>query len=83
MEANASKGKNYNEERLDNMINRLLEEAERIDNEEDKEFGEREDNIPDELGDPDIRRARIKELIEEAKRKKEIVKEEIERKEKQ
>lgn len=79
--ANASKNNNYTEEGLDKTIEGLLKQAESIDEEEDRLYGDREDNIPDELADPETRRKRIDELIKGMKKKKEIVQEEKKKKE--
>jgi len=54
-----------------------LDEANRIDEEEDKIYGDRQDNIPEELADPEIRKKRIQDLLDEAKSKKEFVSNEI------
>jgi len=54
-----------------------LDEANRIDEEEDKIYGDRQDNIPEELADQEIRKKRIQDLLDEAKSKKEFVSNEI------
>jgi len=75
--ANAWIGNNYTEDWLEKTIEKLLEEANRIDEEEDKIFWDRQDNIPEELGDPEYRKKRIQELLEEAKKKKEFISKEM------
>jgi hypothetical protein len=40
-------------------------------------YGDRQDNIPEELADPVIRKKRIQDLLDEAKKKKEFVSKEI------
>jgi transposase len=81
--ANASKENNYTEDWLDKMIERLLKEAEEIDEKEDEELWDKQDNMPEELADPEIRKQRIKESLEKINNTKEFVANEIKNKEKQ
>lgn len=75
--ANAGKSNNYTEDWLEKSIEKLLEEANKIDKEEDKIYWDKQDNIPEELADPVIRKKRIQDLLDEAKNKKEFVSKEI------
>ena len=69
--ANASKYKNIDETKLEEKINELLEEAERIDKIEDEIYWEENlDAIPDELADKEIRKQKIKEELEKMKKAK-------------
>jgi len=81
--ANASKENNYTEDWLDKMIEKLLKEAEEIDEKEDDELWDKQDNMPEELADPEIRKQRIKESLEKINNTKEFVANEIKNKEKQ
>jgi len=81
--ANASKENNHTEDWLNKMIEKLLREAQELDEKEDEEFWDRQDNIPEELADPEIRKQRIKESLEKIKNTKEFVINEIANKEKQ
>jgi len=65
---------------IDDVIKGLLEEAERIDAEEDELYGENLDNRPKELSDPVLRKRRIKEMLDEMQEKKEFIEEEIKEK---
>ena len=78
--ANASKSKNMTVDGIDDVIKGLLEEAERIDAEEDELYGENLDNRPKELSDPVLRKRRIKEMLDEMQEKKEFIEEEIKEK---
>lgn len=80
MYANASKHKNLTSDGIDEVIKGLLDEAERIDAEEDELYGDDLDDRPKELSDPVLRKKKIKEMLEEMKGKKEFVEEEIENK---
>jgi len=81
--ANASKENNHTEDLLDKTIEKLLKDAEEIDNKEDEDFWDKQDNIPEELWDLEIRKQRIKESLEKLKKTKEFVLNEILEKEKQ
>lgn len=81
--ANASKRNNHTEDGLDKMIDKLLKEAEEIDRKEDEEFWDKQDNIPEELADPEIRKQRIKEALENLKNTKEFVVKEVSEKQEQ
>ena len=81
--ANAAGTKNYTEDWLDKIIEKLLQDATKIDEEEDILYWDKQDLIPEELTDPEYRKKRIKELVEEAQRKKEAVVAEKERKKEQ
>lgn len=67
--ANASK-RNFLDQaaiaKLKIKIGRMLDEAQKIDDEEDKKYGQdkRGDEIPEELLDPEVRRTKIKQLQE-------------------
>ena len=78
--ANASKENNHNQDWLDKMIEKLLKEAQELDEKEDEEFWDRQDNIPEELADPEIRKQKIKEALEKIKNTKEFVSNEINKK---
>lgn len=82
--ANASKNNSYTLEWLDKKIKWFFDEADRIDELEDKEYWEEnEDSIPEELKTKEWREKKKKEIEEKKKEielKKEIVKQEIENK---
>jgi len=84
--ANASKINNYNIEWLDKKIKWLFDEADRIDELEDKEYWEDSENeIPEELKTKegrDKKRKELKEKTDKLEIKKETVKNEIEAKNK-
>ena len=85
MRANASSRKSKDEdglrhllEQVDGQIRGILEEAEQIDQQEDREYGDlRGDELPEELRDLARQRAKLAEAIEELKRKKERMEEKI------
>jgi len=81
--ANACISNNYTEDWLEKTIEKLLDEANRIDEEEDKIYGDKQDNIPEELADPEVRKKRIQDLLDDAKNKKEFVSKEIAEKKEQ
>ena len=81
--ANASKENNYTEDWLDKMIEKLLKEAQELDEKEDEELWDKQDNIPEELADPEIRKQKIKDALEKIKNIKKFVVKEIVEKEKQ
>ncbi len=81
--ASASKENNHTEDWLDKMIDKLLKEAQELDEKEDEEFWDKQDNIPEELADPEIRKKRIKESLEKIKNTKQFVVNEISEKDKQ
>jgi transposase len=65
--ANASAGQNRTYDGLREEAKRLIEEAIETDAREDELYGEkRGDELPEELADPRTRKARIKELLEQA-----------------
>lgn len=65
MAADASMGENRTYDGLRAEARRILEEAAEIDAAEDARYGEkRGDELPEELANPQTRRARIKELLE-------------------
>jgi transposase len=84
--ANASKSKNYDLVWLDKKIKSFFDEADKIDELEDEEFWEENENhIPEELKTKAWRDKKRKELEEKGKQaedKKEIVKTEIDKKQK-
>jgi transposase len=69
--ANASAARNMTLEGLEAEAARIIEEAVRTDREEDELYGDRRgDELPAELADPATRKARIKELLEQARRER-------------
>lgn len=70
LKANASDSRTYDEERIKKEIDRLIEQAGSVDDQEDAELGDRLDanEIPEEFKDQGKRRKRIKELQEELKK---------------
>jgi transposase len=65
--ANASMGENHAYEGLRDLAERIIEEAIETDRREDELYGDkRGDELPDELADPRTRRAKIRELLEQA-----------------
>ena len=84
--ANASKNKNYELAWLEKKIKWFFDEAEEIDELEDEEFGEENENhIPEELKTKawrDKKRKELEEKRKQAEAKKEIVKNEINEKQK-
>jgi transposase len=67
--ANASAGQNRTLEGLEAEAQRIIEEAIETDRREDELYGEkRGDELPEELADPRTRKARIKELLVQARR---------------
>ena len=69
--ANASAGQNRTLEGLEAEARRIIEEAVETDRREDELFGEnRGDELPEELADPRTRKAKIKELLEQARRER-------------
>ncbi|MDD5769336.1 MAG: IS1182 family transposase [Candidatus Gracilibacteria bacterium] len=84
--ANASKNKNYEIAGLDKKIKSFFDEADEIDKLEDKEFGEENENhIPEELKTKegrDKKRKEIEEKRQKAEERKEIIKNEINEKQK-
>jgi transposase len=72
--ANASLVQNRTVEGLREEARRIIEEAIEIDAREDELYGERRgDELPEELADPRTRKARIRELLEQAHRERERV----------
>ena len=72
--ANASAAENRSFEGLEAEARRIIEEAIETDRREDQLYGEkRGDELPDELADPRTRKARIRELLEQARREREVV----------
>jgi transposase len=72
--ANASIDQNRTFEGLRAEAERIIEEAVQTDRREDELYGDkRGDELPDELADPKTRKARIKELLEQARREREQV----------
>jgi transposase len=70
--ANASVQQSRTYEGLREEAERIIEEAIETDRREDELYGEkRGDELPDDLADPGTRRARIKELLEQARRERE------------
>ena len=63
--ANASKHKNIDLHKLQDKISWFFDEADRIDEEEDKKYWDNQNSIPDELANP----KKQKEAIEKAKKK--------------
>ena len=85
MRANASSRKSKDEdglrhllEQVDGQIRGILEEAEQIDQQKDREYGDlRGDELPKELRDIAKQKAKLEEAIEELKKKKERMREEV------
>jgi hypothetical protein len=72
--ANASIDQNRTAEGLRAEAARVIEEAIETDRREDELYGEqRGDELPEELADPRTRKARIRELLEQAKREREQI----------
>ena len=72
--ANASLGQNYSFDGLRAEAERIVGEAIENDRREDELYGEsRGDELPEELADPATRKARIKELLEQARREREAI----------
>lgn len=72
--ANASADQNYTFEGLRDLAQRIIEEAIETDAREDELYGEaRGDELPAELADPRTRRARIRELLEQAQAERDQV----------
>lgn len=70
--ANASAHQNRTFEGLEAEARRIIEEAIETDRREDELYGDRRgDELPEELADPRTRKARIKELLEAARRERE------------
>ena len=81
--ANASKNKNNDLKWLDKKISKLFDKADKIDKLEDKEYGDNEDEIPEELKTKEGRDKKKKEIAEKKRKledKKEKVKKEIQAK---
>ena len=74
--ANASKQKNYDLTRLQKTISGLFDEAEKIEAEEEKEYGDKESHIPEEYSQKD----KQKEALEKAKKKYEELQEQLKEK---
>lgn len=72
MEANASPNRNVTEEQLEQLAKRWLEDARRIDEEEDRIHGDRRgDELPDELIDAEARTRWIREQLAKVKQTRE------------
>jgi transposase len=72
--ANASLAQNRSAAGLRAEAQRIIEEAVETDRREDELYGDRRgDELPEELADPRTRKARIKELLEQAQREREQV----------
>jgi transposase len=72
--ANASAAQNRTLDGLEAEARRIIEEAIETDRREDELYGEkRGDELPAELADPRTRKAKIKELLEQAKREREQI----------
>jgi transposase len=70
--ANASADQNRTYEGLRREAERIIEEAIETDRREDELYGDkRGDELPEELADPRTRKARIRELLEQARREQE------------
>lgn len=70
--ANASADQNRTYEALRREAERIIEEAIETDRREDELYGDkRGDELPEELADPRTRKARIRELLEQARREQE------------
>jgi transposase len=72
--ANASADENYTYEGLRGLAERIIEEAIETDRREDELYGDkRGDELPEELADPRTRKAKIKELLEQARAEREAL----------
>jgi transposase len=72
--ANASADQNYTYEGLRELAERVIEEAIETDRREDELYGDkRGDELPSELADPRTRKAKIKELLEQAQVEREAL----------
>ncbi len=72
--ANASVHQNHTYEGLRGLAERIVEEAIETDRREDELYGDkRGDELPAELADPKTRKAKIRELLEQARREREEV----------
>jgi transposase len=72
--ANASADQNRTYEGLRELAERVIEEAIETDRREDELYGEkRGDELPEELADPRTRRAKIRELLEQAQAEREAL----------
>ena len=72
--ANASADQNRTYEALRREAERIFEEAIETDRREDELYGDRRgDELPEELADPRTRKARIRELLEQARRERERI----------
>jgi transposase len=72
--ANASADQNRTYEGLRREAERIIEEAIETDRREDELYGDkRGDELPEELADPGTRKARIRELLEQARREREQI----------
>jgi transposase len=70
--ANASAGQSWSYEQLRAEAERIIEQAIETDRREDELYGDkRGDELPGELADPRTRKAKIKELLEQARRDRE------------
>lgn len=78
--ANASAAQNRTFDGLRAEAERIIEEAIETDRREDELYGERRgDELPEELADPRTRKAKIKELLEQARAEREAVQADRER----
>jgi len=77
--ANASKHKNIDLEKLQEKISWLFDEAERVDDEEDEEYWDNDDEIPNELADPE----KQKRALEKARKKYKEIQDKLEKNNKQ
>jgi transposase len=66
--ANASKNKNNDLEWLDKKISKLFDEADKIDKLEDNQYGDNQDQIPEELKTKEGREKKKKEIAEKKKK---------------
>jgi transposase len=72
--ANASADQNYTYEGLRGLAERIIDEAIETDRREDELYGDqRGDELPEELADPRTRKAKIKELLEQAQAEREAL----------
>lgn len=78
--ANASMGQNRTFDGLRAEAERIIGEAIETDRREDELYGDaRGDELPEQLADPKTRKAKIKELLEQARREREAVQDDRER----
>jgi len=76
MKGNASASRSYTEDALQKAIEECLEEAERIDREEDEKYGKdrRGNELPEGIRDPKERKKKLREAVEKMKKAQKALK---------